>query len=134
CECLDELADVAGLKDKVAPITEAAMRGEIAFEPGLRARAVLLKGLPVSALERVYKERVRLNPGAKALVATMRAHGAKTMLVSSGFTYFTRRVAKECGFDFEQANALLHEDGRFTGLVAEPILGRDAKLRALEKT
>jgi len=133
CECLDELADMAGLKEKVAPITEAAMRGEMEFEPALRARAAFLKGLPVTALERVYTERVRLNAGAKALVATMRAHGARTMLVSSGFTYFTRRVAQACGFDSEQANELLQEDGKFTGLVAEPILGRDAKLRALEK-
>ena len=133
CECLDELADMAGLKEKVAPITEAAMRGELEFEPALRARAALLKELPISALERVYTERVRLNPGAEALVATMRAHGARTMLVSSGFTYFTRAIAKECGFDSEQANELLQEDGKFTGLVAEPILGRDAKLRALEK-
>ncbi len=133
CECLDELADMAGLKEKVAPITEAAMRGEMEFEPALRARAALLKGLPVSALERVLKERVRLNPGARALVATMRAHGARTMLVSSGFTYFTRAIARECCFDSEQANELLHENGKFTGRVAEPILGRGAKLRALEK-
>lgn len=133
CECLDELAGMAGLKEKVAPITEAAMRGEMEFEPALRARAALLKGLPVTALERVYTQRVRLNPGAKALVATMRAHGARTMLVSSGFTYFTRRVASACGFDFEQANELLHDNGAFTGFVAAPILGRDAKLRALEK-
>jgi phosphoserine phosphatase len=134
CECLDELADMAGLKEKVAPITEAAMRGEMEFEPALRARAALLQGLPVSALERVYRERVRLNPGATELVATMRAQGARTMLVSSGFTYFTRAVAHACGFDSEQANELLHENGNFTGRVAEPILGRDAKLRALEKT
>lgn len=133
CECLDELADLAGLKAKVAPITEAAMRGEMEFEPALRARAALLKGLPVEALRRVYEERVRLNPGARELVATMRAHGAATMLVSSGFTYFTRAVAAACGFDSEQANELLHADGKFTGLVAEPILGRDAKLRALKQ-
>ena len=132
CECLDELADFAGMKQKVAPITEAAMRGEIEFEPALRARAALLEGLPVALLDRVYAERVRLNPGARELVATMRAHGAWTMLVSSGFTYFTKRVAKACGFDSEQANKLLHENGVFTGFVAEPILGRDAKLRALE--
>jgi phosphoserine phosphatase len=133
CECLDELADLAGLKATVAPITEAAMRGEMEFEPALRARAALLKGLPIEALKRVYQERVRLNPGAKALVATMRAHGAATMLVSSGFTYFTRAVAAACGFHSEQANELLQEDGKFTGLVAEPILGPDAKLRALKE-
>jgi phosphoserine phosphatase len=133
CEVLDELADMAGLKDKVAPLTEAAIRGEIAFEPALRQRASFLAGLPVSLLERAYRERVRLNPGARELVATMRAHGARTMLVSSGFTYFTRRVAKACGFDSEQANELLHADGMFTGKVAEPILGRDAKFRALQQ-
>ncbi|HEY1637510.1 MAG TPA: phosphoserine phosphatase SerB, partial [Rhizomicrobium sp.] len=131
CEVLDELADMAGLKGKVAPLTEAAMRGEIAFEPALRQRASFLAGLPVSWLERVYRDRVHLNPGARELVATMRAHGARTMLISSGFRYFTRRVARDCGFDSEQANELLHAGGMFTGKVAEPILGRDAKLRAL---
>jgi len=132
CEVLDELADMAGLKEKVAPLTEAAMRGEIAFEPALRQRASFLAGLPVSLLERVYRERVHLNPGARKLVATMRAHGGGTMLVSSSFRYFTQRVARACGFDSEQANELLHADGAFTGRVAEPILGRDAKLRALQ--
>jgi phosphoserine phosphatase len=133
CECLDELADFAGMKAQVAPITEAAMRGEMEFEPALRARAALLKGLPIEALARVYEERVRLNPGARELVATMRAHGAATMLVSSGFTYFTGAVAAACGFDSEQANELLHESGTFTGFVREPVLGRDAKLRALNE-
>ena len=133
CEVLDEIADMAGLKEKVAPLTEAAMRGEIAFEPALRQRASFLAGLPVSLLERVYRERVELNPGARALVATMRANGAKTMLVSSGFRYFTRLVAQACGFNSDQANELLHADGAFTGKVAEPILGRDAKLRALKE-
>jgi len=132
CECLDEIADLAGLKNRVAPITEAAMRGEIEFEPALRRRAALLEGLPVETMARVYDERVRLNPGARALVATMRANGARTMLVSSGFRYFTQRVAQDCGFETEQANRLLERDGVFTGEVAEPILGRDAKLRALE--
>ena len=84
---------MAGLKPKVAAITERAMRGEIAFAPALRERVALLKGLPVSALQRVYDERVRLNPGARALVQTMAANGARTMLVSGGFTFFTRRVA-----------------------------------------
>lgn len=133
CEVLDELADTAGLKKKVAPLTEAAMRGEIAFEPALRQRAAFLAGLPVSLLERVYRERVRINPGARELVATMRAHGACTMLVSSGFRYFTQRVAKACGFDSHQANELLHANGVFTGQVKEPILGADAKLRALTR-
>ena len=132
CECLDELADMAGLKPKVAAITERAMRGEIEFAPALRERVALLKGLALSALQRVYDERVRLNPGAKALLATMRAHGAKTLLVSGGFTFFTKRVAAAAGFESEQANVLLDDGATLSGLVGEPILGREAKLEALE--
>jgi phosphoserine phosphatase len=132
CECLDELADMAGLKPQVAAITERAMRGEIEFAGALRERVVLLKGLPISALEQTYRERVRLNPGAKALTATMRARGAKTLLVSGGFTFFTRRVAQEAGFDSEQGNTLLDDGAVLTGEVAEPILGREAKLVALQ--
>jgi phosphoserine phosphatase len=132
CECLDEIAALAGFGTHVAAITERAMRGEIAFEPALRERVALLKGLPVSLLERVYAERVRLNPGAKTLVATMRAHGAHTLLVSGGFTFFTSRVARDAGFDAERGNALLDDGVHLTGEVREPILGRDAKLRALE--
>jgi phosphoserine phosphatase len=132
CECLDELADMAGLKPLVAAITERAMRGEIEFAPALRERVALLQGLPLSALQRVYDERVRLNPGAKALVATMRAHGAKTFLVSGGFTFFTQRVAAAAGFESEQANILLDDGAVLLGAVAEPILGREAKLAALE--
>lgn len=133
CECLDELADMAGLKPRIAAITARAMQGEIAFEPALRERVALLKGLPLAALERTYAERVKLNPGAKILVAVMKAHGARAILVSGGFTYFTSRVAREAGFDSDQANLLL-DDGRvLTGRVAEPILGHDAKLEALER-
>ena len=132
CECLDELADLAGLKEKIAPITERTMRGELDFEQALRERVAMLKGLPIAALEQVYRERVRLNPGARTLVATMRANGALTMLVSGGFDYFTQRVADACGFDRWQANRLMIADGRLTGEVADPILDRDAKLRALE--
>jgi phosphoserine phosphatase len=132
CECLDELADMAGLKPQVSAITERAMRGEIEFAPALRERVALLKGLPLSALQRVYDERVRLNPGAKALVATMHAHGARTLLVSGGFTFFTRRVAAAAGFDSDQANILLDDGSKLLGTVAEPILGREAKLAALE--
>lgn len=132
CECLDELADMVGLKPKVAAITERAMRGEIEFAPALRERVALLKGLPLAALERVYRERVRLNPGARTLVATMRAHGARAFLVSGGFTFFTRRVAGEAGFTAEQANILLDDGEKLSGAVAEPILGREAKLEALE--
>ena len=133
CECLDEIAAMAGFGPRVAAITERAMRGEIAFEPALRERVALMKGLPVAMLERVYAERVRLSPGANAVVATMRAHGAHCTLVSGGFTYFTRRVAMAAGFDAEFANTLLDDGATLTGLVAEPILGRDAKTRTLEE-
>lgn len=132
CECLDEIAAMAGFGPRVAAITERAMRGEIAFEPALRERVALMKGLPIATLERVYAERVRLNPGAKAVVATMRAHGAHCTLVSGGFTYFTRRVAMAAGFDAEFANTLLDDGTTLTGLVGEPILGREAKTRTLE--
>ncbi|HEY4112737.1 MAG TPA: phosphoserine phosphatase SerB [Rhizomicrobium sp.] len=133
CECIDELADFAGLKDKIAPITERTMRGEIDFKAALRERMALLKGLPTSALEQVYAERVHLNPGARELVATMKAHGAFTMLVSGGFGFFAERVAQDCGFDTWQANKLEIVDGKLTGEVGEPILDRAAKLRALEQ-
>jgi phosphoserine phosphatase len=133
CECLDELAGMAGLKTRVAPITARAMRGEIAFEAALRERLALLKGVALDALERTWKERVRLNPGAESLVATMKAHGAHTILVSGGFTYFTDRVMLEAGFDEARANVLL-DDGRvLTGEASEPIVGREAKLAALEE-
>ena len=132
CECLDELADLAGLKPQISAITERAMRGAIAFEPALRERVAMLKGLALDALERTYETRVKLNPGAKALVATMKKHGARTCLVSGGFTYFTERVAKAAGFDDNQANVLLDDGQRLTGAVKEPILGREAKLAALK--
>jgi phosphoserine phosphatase len=130
-ECIDELADFAGLKAQVAAITEAAMRGELDFEAALIARVALLKGLPASALERCYAERVRLNPGARTLVRTMAAHGAETALVSGGFSFFSERVAREAGFARHQANRLEARDGVLTGEVARPILGRAAKLAAL---
>jgi len=132
CECLDELADLAGLKPQISEITERAMRGDILFEPALRERVAMLKGLALDALERTYETRVKLNPGAKALVATMKKHGARTCLVSGGFTYFTERVAKDAGFDDNQANVLLDDGQRLTGEVKEPILGREAKLAALK--
>lgn len=134
CEVLDEIADFAGLKLQVATITERAMRGEIEFDASLRQRLALLKGLPIHRLARVYGERVRLNPGARALVATMRAQGAHTMLVSSGFTYFTSRVADDLGFDENRGNILLDDGTRLTGLPSEPILAREAKIAALEET
>lgn len=133
CECLDEIADAMGLKAQVAAITERAMAGEIAFAPALRERVALLKGLPVHKLARVYGERVRLNPGARALTATMKANGAKTVLVSGGFTFFTSRVAEDAGFDADYGNVLLDDGTHLTGKVAEPILGREAKLETLER-
>jgi phosphoserine phosphatase len=133
CECLDELADMAGLRAKVSAITEKAMRGELDFAAALRERVAMLKGLPLTALERVYAERIHLNPGARTLVATMRKHGAHTLLVSGGFSYFTSRVAKDAGFEADQANILLDDGHALTGEVREPILGREAKLAALEK-
>ena len=133
-EIVDELAEFAGCRAKIAAITERAMRGEIEFEPALRERVGLLKALPVDVLEHVYRERVRLNPGARELVATMRAHGALAMLVSGGFSFFTERVARDCGFDRWRSNRLVIDDGNLTGEVAQPILGRAAKLRALEET
>ena len=132
CECLDELADMAGLKDKVSTITERAMRGEIEFAGALRERVGLLKGLRLDALDRVWHERVRLNPGARELVATMKAQGAYTLLVSGGFTFFTARVAEAAGFDEHQSNVLIDDGKVLTGEVREPILGREAKLAALE--
>lgn len=133
CECLDELADYAGKKAEIAEVTERAMRGELAFEPALRERVAKLAGLPSEALERCYAERVRLSPGARTLVRTMATHGARCVLVSGGFRYFTRRVAEAAGFHAERANTLLEQDGRLTGAVGEPILGREAKLEALEE-
>lgn len=132
CECIDELADMAGLKPQVANITERAMCGELDFEDALEMRVALLKGLPLETLARVYAERVRLNPGARALVRTMRANGAHCLLVSGGFTYFTSRVAAEAGFDGQTGNRLLDDGEALTGEVGAPILGRAAKLEALE--
>ena len=133
CECIDELADFAGVKAQVAEITERAMRGELDFPSALRHRVSLLKGLPLSALQRTYDERVRLNPGARTLVRTMRANGAVTALVSGGFTFFSSRVAEAAGFGLNRAN-VLDNDGRvLRGTVAEPILGREAKLAMLQQ-
>jgi phosphoserine phosphatase len=129
-ECLDELAAKVGLEPQIAAITARAMNGEIAFEPAVRERVALLRGLPVSAIEAVLAERIHLNPGARTLAATMRAHGAHTCLVSGGFTAFANPVAKMIGFDEHRANRLILRDGRIEG-VEEPILGRDAKLAAL---
>jgi phosphoserine phosphatase len=130
-ECIDELADAAGLKAHVSAITERAMRGEIAFEPALRERVALLKGLPSEIVERMIAERITLTPGGRALVQTMRKNGAYTALVSGGFTVFTGPIGAMIGFDMHRSNTLLMENGRFSGLVAEPILGREAKRATL---
>ena len=130
-ECIDELAAEVGLKDKVAAITARAMNGEIAFEPALRERVALLKGLPVSVVDEVIEKRITLTPGGRELIATMKAKGYYTALVSGGFTVFTSRIAATLGFDENRANILLAEDGRLTGEVAEPILGKQAKVDAL---
>jgi phosphoserine phosphatase len=130
-ECIDELADYAGLKAHVARITERAMRGEIEFEPALRERVALLKGLPVSVVDEVLQKRIMPTPGGRELVATMRAHGAYTCLISGGFTLFTGAVAKMLGFQEHRANELIVQDAKLTGEVKEPILGRAAKLATL---
>jgi len=133
-ECLDELADFAGVKAEVSAITERAMRGEIDFEGALTERVAMLEGLPLDTLERCYAERVRLNPGARAMVATMAAHGARCVLVSGGFTFFTTRVAEAAGFHDQRANTLIDDgQGLLTGQVGRPILGREAKLVALNQ-
>jgi phosphoserine phosphatase len=132
CECLDELADFAGVKTEVAAITERAMRGEIAFEGALRERVAMLKGLPTEVLDQCYRERVRLNPGASTLVRTLSVHGVHCVLVSGGFESFTGPVSQLAGFAGHQANRLIQADGRLTGEVGEPILGREAKLEALQ--
>jgi phosphoserine phosphatase len=130
-ECIDELADFAGLKAHVAAITERAMRGEIEFESALRERVALLKGLSLTVVDEVLAKRITLTPGGRELVATMRAHGAFTCLISGGFTLFTNAVARMIGFQENRGNELLAEDGKLSGKVAEPILGRAAKLATL---
>ncbi len=132
-ECIDELADYAGKRTEISEITERAMRGEIDFEAALKARVAMLKGLPVSALEATFRDRITLTPGAKTLVATMNRLDAVTALVSGGFTFFTSRVAAATGFQTAQANSLVIENDALTGEVAEPILGRSAKQAALER-
>src|SRR6187431_543982 len=130
-ECIDELADFAGLKAHVAGITERAMRGEIEFEPALRERVALLRGMPVGVVDEVLKTRIRPTPGGRELVMTMRANGAYTCLISGGFTLFTTAVAAMIGFQENRGNELIVADGKLTGAVREPILGRAAKLATL---
>ncbi len=130
-ECIDELADYVGLKEQVSTITERAMRGEIAFEPALRERVALLRGLPVSVVDEIVEKRLTLTPGGREAIATMRASGAYTCLVSGGFTLFTSRIAAILGFDEHRSNELVVEDGTLAGTVTEPILGKEAKLATL---
>lgn len=132
-ECIDELAVVAGVGERVAEITRRAMNGELDFEGALVERVGLLRGLPVGVIDEVLRDRITHMPGGFELVATMKAHGARAVLVSGGFTAFTARVAAALGFDENRANVLLEEGGRLTGEVARPILGREAKVRALEE-
>lgn len=132
-ECIDELADMIGRKAEVAAITETAMRGEIDFAGALSRRAAMLAGLPTTDLARCYAERVRLSPGARTLVQTMRHHGAHTALVSGGFSYFTERVRAAAGFHEDQANRLEIADGALTGTIQAPILDATAKLGALRR-
>ncbi|TBW38814.1 phosphoserine phosphatase SerB [Siculibacillus lacustris] len=132
-ECIDELADELGLKPRIAAITERAMRGEIAFEPALRERVGLLAGLPANVVERVIATRIHITPGAIELVATMKAAGAYTALVSGGFTVFTGPISRAIGFHEHRSNTLVEEDGRLAGRVLEPIVGQDAKRAALHE-
>ncbi|WP_135447603.1 MULTISPECIES: phosphoserine phosphatase SerB [Tabrizicola] len=132
-ECIDELADEAGVGAHVADITARAMNGELDFEGALRERVSLLKGLPEAVIARVLRDRITLMPGGRVLLATMKANGAYAALVSGGFTAFTQAVAERLGFDENRANRLNIEDGRLAGTVAEPILGKEAKLHALHE-
>ena len=132
-ECIDELADAVGVKEQVSAVTERAMRGEIAFEPAIRERVALLEGLDRTTLQSVMETRISFTPGGKKLVRTMRAHGAKTALVSGGFTLFTGFVAGELAFDSHHANILEFDDEKLAGTVREPILGREAKLETMRR-
>ena len=132
-ECIDELADYAGLKAHVAAITERAMRGELPFEPALRERVALLKDLPLSVIEETIRAKITLAAGGRELIATLKAHSVYTCLVSGGFTLFTNVIAEKLGFDENRANELLIENGKLSGKVREPILGRAAKLATLQE-
>ncbi|NNE40401.1 MAG: phosphoserine phosphatase SerB [Marinicaulis sp.] len=132
-ECIDELAEYAGKRAEISDITERAMRGELDFEAALKERVAMLKGLPESVLQETFDKRITLTPGAKTLVQTMNKLGAVTALVSGGFTFFTSRVAAACGFQIDQANELIIENGVLTGEVKMPILGRQAKEDALRR-
>lgn len=130
-ECIDELADCLGIKPQIAAITEKAMNGELDFKSALRERVGLLKGLPEGKLQEVYDTRITFTKGAKELCATMKANGARCVLVSGGFTFFTSRVRAYCGFDVDESNILEIAEGKLTGRVIEPILDSQSKLNAL---
>lgn len=132
-ECIDELADEAGVGAYVAGITARAMNGELDFEAALKERVALLRDLPAATIDRVLNDRITLMPGGPELLATMKTNGAYTLLVSGGFTAFTSAIAARLGFDENRANTLLAQDGKLTGEVAMPILGKAAKLQALEE-
>ena len=130
-ECIDELAAELRVKQKVAKITERSMRGELAFEPALRERVKLLEGLDAMVIPKVISEKITITPGARTLISTLRSQGVYTALVSGGFTLFTSRIGATIGFDEDRANTLVIHNGKLTGEVAEPILGREAKRAAL---
>ncbi|MBU2942394.1 phosphoserine phosphatase SerB [Shimia thalassica] len=132
-ECIDELADEAGVGDRVKDITARAMNGELDFEGALTERVGLLEGLDESVIDKVLNERITFMPGGATLLATMKANGAYAALVSGGFTAFTTKVAGELGFDENRANTLLVEGGKLNGDVQRPILGREAKIQALKE-
>ncbi|HEU4817483.1 phosphoserine phosphatase SerB [Janthinobacterium sp.] len=132
-ECIDEIADMQGLKPQVAAITEAAMRGELDFAASLTRRVALLEGLDATALERVYEERLRLSPGAETMLKAVQAAGLKTLLVSGGFTFFTSRLKARLGLDYTHANELEIVDGKLTGKVIGGIVDADEKKRTVER-
>ncbi len=132
-ECIDELGALAGAGERIKAITLSAMRGELDFETALKARLALLRGLPENSIGRILKERITFTPGGRTLIQTMKAHGGYAVLVSGGFVQFTGHVAQALGFDEHRANELLIDEGKLTGGVREPILGKDAKLAALHE-
>ncbi len=132
-ECIDELADFAGLKEQVSEITEKAMRGELEFDDAFKSRVAMLTGLKEEVLDKTFDERVKLTPGARTLIQTLKKDGCYSALVSGGFTYFTGRVRDLVGFDMDDANELLFEEGALTGKAAEPILNSSAKLANLNR-
>lgn len=132
-ECIDEIADMQGLKPQVAAITEAAMRGELEFDESLTRRVALLKGLEASALQRVYDERLQLSPGAQTMLAAVKAAGIKTLLVSGGFTFFTDRMKASLGLDYAHSNVLEIIDGKLTGKVVGAIVNAEEKKNTVER-